>query len=188
MRSSLGTMISIALCATLAACAPRGSKLAITGDARQQVWIAESSQVKVRAAQSRVFDTKDKRKVVEAVVTTLQDLDFQVTVLDEVLGVVSGKKFVSQSDEPRVYDPFYSLYNDDSLVSFIRTYRSWGPFRYRENLVRLTVTVRERNEEQLIVRASAQYYLRPAEDPEPYQMFFRSLEQALFLKQQLAQE
>lgn len=160
----------------------------MTGDPREQIWIAESSQVKVRTAQSRVFDTKDDRSVLEAVVTTLQDLDFQVDVLDEVIGVVSGKKFVNQTDEPRIYDPFYSLYNDDSLVPFIKTYRSWGPFRYRENLVRITVTVRERNEEQLIVRASAQYYLRPAEDPEPYQMFFRALESALFVEQQLASE
>jgi hypothetical protein len=32
------------------------------------------------------------------------------------------------------------------------------------------------------VRASAQYYLRAVEDPEPYQKFFRTLEQALFLQ------
>ncbi len=181
-------MALVALCAMTAACAPHGSKLAMTGDPREQIWLAESSQVKVRTAQSRVFDTNDKSSVLEAVVTTLQDLDFQVDVLDEVVGVVSGKKFVNQSDEPRIHDPFYSLYNDDSLVPFVKTYRTWGPFRYRENLVRITVTVRERNEEQLIVRASAQYYLRPAEDPEPYQMFFRTLETALFVERQMASE
>jgi hypothetical protein len=46
----------------------------------------------------------------------------------------------------------------------------------------MTVTVRKRNEAQLIVRASAQFYLRALEDPQPYQKFFRTLEQALFLQ------
>jgi hypothetical protein len=46
----------------------------------------------------------------------------------------------------------------------------------------LTVTVRKRNETQLVVRASAQFYLRAVEDPAPYQQFFRTLEQAVFLE------
>ncbi len=186
MRPSLRFFAWIALVALLPGCAPRASKLAIQGDSREQIWSAEASQAKVRSAQSRVFDTQDKRRVLQAVVTTFQDLGFQVAVLDEVLGVVSGKKFVSQSKAPLVYDPYYSLYNDDSLVAFIKTYRTWGPFRYRENLVRLTVTVRSRNEQQLIVRASAQYYLQPAETPEPYQKFFHTLEKALFLEREHA--
>jgi hypothetical protein len=33
-----------------------------------------------------------------------------------------------------------------------------------------------------VVRASAQYYLKAVEDPLPYQRFFRTLEQALFLQ------
>ena len=78
------------------------------------------------------------------------------------------------------------LYDDESLVVFTKTYRSWGPFWHRSDLVRLTVTVRERNETQLIVRASAQFYLRPIENPEPYQKFFRTLEQTLFLERSLS--
>jgi hypothetical protein len=46
------------------------------------------------------------------------------------------------------------------------------------------VTVRTRNETQLVVRASTQYYLRAVEDPAPYHKFFRTLEQALFLQGQ----
>jgi hypothetical protein len=44
------------------------------------------------------------------------------------------------------------------------------------------VTVRKRNDAQLVVRASAQFYLRAVEDPVPYQQFFRTLEQSLFLQ------
>jgi len=59
-----------------------------------------------------------------------------------------------------------------------------GPFWHRSDLVRLTVTVRARNEKQLVVCAAAQFYLRPIETPEPYQNFFRTLEQALFVGRQ----
>jgi len=47
---------------------------------------------------------------------------------------------------------------------------------------RLTVTMRPCGETQLVVRANAQYYLMAIEDSGPYQKFFRTLEQALFLQ------
>ena len=53
----------------------------------------------------------------------------------------------------------------------------------RYNL-RITVTVKERGESQLVVRASAQYNIQPVEDPETYQQFFDSLSKAIFLTAQ----
>jgi hypothetical protein len=47
--------------------------------------------------------------------------------------------------------------------------------------VRMTVTVRPRNDIQLLVRANAQYKLEAIEDPKPYQDFFAALERAMFL-------
>lgn len=47
--------------------------------------------------------------------------------------------------------------------------------------LRMTVTVKERGESQLMVRANAQYNIHPVEDPEPYQQFFNSLSKAIFL-------
>ena len=47
--------------------------------------------------------------------------------------------------------------------------------------LRMTVTVRPRDETQLLVRASAQYQMKPIEDPEPYQDFFTALEKSMFL-------
>lgn len=52
--------------------------------------------------------------------------------------------------------------------------------------LRMTVTVRLRGETQLLVRANAQYNLKPVTDPEPYQQFFTSLEKAMFLTAQQA--
>ncbi len=47
--------------------------------------------------------------------------------------------------------------------------------------LRITVTVRKRNETQMLVRANAQYQLEAVEDPEPYQQFFAALSKAMFL-------
>jgi hypothetical protein len=150
-------------------------------DSREQIGMAEASQVKLRAAQSRVFDTNDSRRILEAVVSTMQDLNFKVQVLDEELGVVSGNLLMS-FERPAFWDPSFYLHDDQSLLLFSRNNRNWGPFWHRSDLVRLTVTVRRRNEKQSVVRASVQFYLKAVENPEPYQMFFRTLEQSLFLE------
>jgi hypothetical protein len=149
-----------------------------------QVWRADRSQVQVRNAQSRVLSTRDRTRTLEAVVGTFQDLGFRVDVLDETLGIVSGKKFVVFARPDSTFDPTYVLYNTESLMVFSSAYRSWGPFWHRSDLVRLTVTVRARNEQELIVRAAAQFQLRPIEDPAAYLQFFRALEQALFVERQ----
>jgi hypothetical protein len=154
-------------------------------NAEDQIWLAEESQVKVRAAQSRVLETADRRRTLEAVVAAFQDIGCQVEVLDEELGIVSGSKLV-ETEKPSSADPTYSLYDESDLLAFTKSARTWGPFRHRSNLVRLTVTVRKRNEQQLVVRAAAQFYLRPVEEPETYQKFFRTLEQALFVDRQMA--
>jgi len=156
-------------------------------DSREQIWLSEESQVKLRAAQSRVFDSTDRRRTLEAIVDTMQDLGFMVEVLDEELGIVSGKKFEPLERPSFNGDPFYHLYNDQSLLIFTKAYHTWGPFWHRSDLVRLTATVRKRNETQLVVRASAQFYLRAVEDPAPYQKFFRTLEQVLFLQGQMVE-
>lgn len=48
--------------------------------------------------------------------------------------------------------------------------------------LRMTVTVRPRGPEQMVVRASGQYNLVAISDAKPYQQFFNALEQAIFLK------
>jgi len=152
-------------------------------DSRDQIWLSDESQVKIRSAQSRAFDTTDRQRMLSVILATLQDLDFKVEVLDEELGIVSGRKYV---ETEQVYggDVSYVWYQPDALLVLNRNYRTWGPFYNRSNLVRVTVTVRKRNETQLVVRASAQFYLRAVEEPDLYQQFFRSVEQALFLQGQ----
>jgi hypothetical protein len=65
-------------------------------------------------------------------------------------------------------------------LDLVAAARSAEPNFY--DVIGVTVTVRKRNETQLVVRVSAQYYLRAVEDPAPYQKFFRTLKQTLFLQ------
>ncbi len=146
-----------------------------------QIWLADASQVMLRNAQSRVFETADRGRLLTAIVQAMQDLGFQIEALDVKLGIVSGTRFDPFEGE-EVFDPTYHLYDDQSLLLLTRSYRSWGPFLHRADLVRVTVTVRNRNEKQSVVRASAQFYLRAVETAEPYQRFFVALEQALAIE------
>ena len=104
--------------------------------------------------------------------------------VDQELGIVSGRFFASL-EGPR--GPSYTRYDEKSLLLFGENYLGWGPFSHRSDLVRLTVTVRKRNETQSVVRASVQFYLRGIEDPVPNQKFFRTLEQALFLQSHMVE-
>jgi hypothetical protein len=152
----------------------------IQGDSRSQILMSEDSQVKLRAIQSRVYDTTDRAKILRAAVATMQDLFFDIDVLDEELGIVSGKKWFNHNSSWADH-PTYYLYETDELLLFNSNFRSWGPFNYRKDLTRMTVTVRSKEKTRLLVRASVQYNIRAVEDPEMYQKFFKTLGQSLYL-------
>jgi hypothetical protein len=181
MQSAVGAAL---LCTLLIhGCAPYESRHQNQWSSREQIWLSEASQLKIRAAQTRAFDTTDRRRMFEAIVSTMQDLDFNVEVLDEELGIISGKKFI-EIEQPYGTDPSYLLYRPDALLLLTRNFHTWGPFHHRSNLVRFTATMRDRGDSQLIIRASAQFYLQAVEEPGPYQQFFRALEQTVFLQGQ----
>ena len=50
--------------------------------------------------------------------------------------------------------------------------------------LRMTVSIRPRGTQQMIVRSSIQFNLQTIEEPEPYQYFFATLSKALFLEAQ----
>jgi PBP1b-binding outer membrane lipoprotein LpoB len=106
------------------------------------------SQVKLRSMQTRAFDTTDTKKMMQTVISTMQDLNFVIDKADLTLGSITGTKFV----------------NNASVI--------------------MTVTVRQRGEKQLLVRANAQVGVNSIDDPATYQDFFVALEKAMFLTAQ----
>ena len=57
----------------------------------------DASQVKLRSMQTRAFDTTDKKKMMQTVISTMQDLDFVIDRADFMLGSVTGSKFLGQA-------------------------------------------------------------------------------------------
>ncbi|MBI4982324.1 MAG: hypothetical protein HZC15_04195 [Candidatus Omnitrophica bacterium] len=57
----------------------------------------DESQVKLRSMQTRAFDTADKKKMMQTVISSMQDLDFVIDKADLVLGSVTGSKFLGYS-------------------------------------------------------------------------------------------
>lgn len=53
--------------------------------------------------------------------------------------------------------------------------------RQDRNQIRITVSVRSKGNDRMLVRANAQFNISPIEDPKHYQDFFSSLEKSLFL-------
>jgi hypothetical protein len=71
----------------------------ITGCATtsQQIMETEESQVKIRAMQTRVFDTNDKNLMMRNTISTLQDLEFVIENADLTFGTVTAKKYIHNS-------------------------------------------------------------------------------------------
>ena len=60
----------------------------------QKAFETNESQVKLRSIQTRAFDTADKKVMMQAVLSTMQDLDFVIDKADYILGSITGTKFL----------------------------------------------------------------------------------------------
>lgn len=58
---------------------------------------SDASQVRLRSIQTRAFDITDKKKMMQTVISTLQDLDFVIDKADFDLGTITGTKFLGYS-------------------------------------------------------------------------------------------
>lgn len=67
--------------------------LLVSGCASQNSHVlAGGNQVELRSMQTRAFDTTEQEKMLRAVISTLQDLDFIIDKADEELATVTGTK------------------------------------------------------------------------------------------------
>ena len=58
---------------------------------------SKESQVKLRSIQQRAFDTNDKKKMMQTIISTMQDLDFVINDADVMLGSVTGSKYLGNA-------------------------------------------------------------------------------------------
>lgn len=82
-----GIFIALFLVFIMTGCATTANKAFETNE----------SQVKLRSMQTRAFDTTDKKKMMQTVISTMQDLDFVIDKADLTLGSVTGSKFINQA-------------------------------------------------------------------------------------------
>lgn len=113
---------------------------------------AGGNQAELRQMQTREYQQLDRRSAMRSVIATLQDLGFVIDRAEYELGLLTATRYEERT----------------------------GP-RAGQHIVRVTVTVTERAEQRLSVRANARYGETAIEDPEAYQDFFAALDKSLFL-------
>ena len=82
MKNNRMAILSLMLVIVLAACVAT----------QKNIFETSQSQVALRSIQSRVFDFKDRSRMLRTIIATLQDLGFVIDNADETLGTVSGTK------------------------------------------------------------------------------------------------
>ena len=154
---------------------------------RDQIWLSEASQVKRYPSRAksclRHHRSSENHPGGRVGVSGSRVLPLRCSMKRWASSLLKFDDYESS----RLRD-VYHLYRDDGLLATHAAVPELGPFYHHcGNLVRLTVTVRPRGTTQLVVRASAQYYLKAVESPEPYQQFFAPSEQALFIQANMLQ-
>lgn len=67
---------------------------------RQELFTPTDAQMKIRSAQTRTFEVKDRTVAMRGVIAALQDLGFIIERANEPLGLVTAARFA----EPNYYD------------------------------------------------------------------------------------
>lgn len=71
--------------------------------------------------------------------------------------------------------------NADAAISTVTATRYYQHERYQNYIMKITVTVRERDGKRVAVRANARVNDNAVEKPETYQDFFTALDKSMFL-------
>jgi hypothetical protein len=67
---------------------------------KQDLFVLTDAQMKIRSAQTRTFEVKDRSTAMRGVIAALQDLGFIIERANEPLGLVTAARFA----EPNYYD------------------------------------------------------------------------------------
>jgi hypothetical protein len=109
-----------------------------------------------------VLDTGDESQ--------LQKRSYQSRIFD-----TSDKERVLRATISTLQDLGFVIDRADLLLGSVSATKMQG---YQ---IKITVSVRPKGNDRMLVRATAQFNVTPVEDPKQYQDFFSSLEKSLFL-------
>lgn len=110
----------------------------------------------------RVLDTGDE--------TQLQKRSYQSRIFD-----TADKEKVLRASISTLQDLGFVIDRADLVLGSISGTKMQG---YQ---IKITVSVRPKGNDRMLVRANAQFNITPVDDPKQYQDFFSSLEKSLFL-------
>lgn len=109
-----------------------------------------------------VLDTGDE--------TQLQKRSYQSRVFD-----TADKERVLRAAISTLQDLGFVIDRADLMLGSVSGTKLQG------SQIKITVSVRPKGNDRMLVRANAQFNITPVEDPKQYQDFFSSLEKSLFL-------
>ncbi len=110
----------------------------------------------------RVLDIGDE--------TQLQKRSYQSRIFD-----TADKERVLRATISTLQDLGFVIDRADMLLGSVSGTKLQG------SQIKITVSVRAKGNDRMLVRANAQFNITPVEDPKQYQDFFSSLEKSLFL-------
>jgi len=111
-----------------------------------------------------------KKQVLETTKSQVELRSFQTRAFD-----TTDREKMLRTIISTLQDLGFVIDKADSLIGLV------SATKLDKYKLRITVTVRQRGDSQLLVRANAQYNLKAVEDPQPYQDFFTALEKGMFL-------
>lgn len=109
-----------------------------------------------------VLDTGDE--------TQLQKRSYQSRIFD-----TADKERVLRATISTLQDLGFVIDRADLMLGSVSGTKLQG------SQIKITVSVRPKGSDRMLVRANAQFNITPVEDPKQYQDFFSSLEKSLFL-------
>jgi len=102
--------------------------------------------------------------------TQLQKRSYQSRVFD-----TADKEKVLRATISTLQDLGFVIDRADMMLGSVSGTKLQG------SQIKITVSVRPKGNDRMLVRANAQFNITPVEDPKQYQDFFSSLEKSLFL-------
>lgn len=117
----------------------------------------------------RVLDTGEESQ--------LQKRSYQTRVFD-----TNDKEKVMRGVISTLQDLSFVIERADMMLGTVS-----GTKFQNQLAIRMTVSVRPKGTNQMVVRANGQLNIKPIEDPKAYQDFYSSLEKSLFLTAQLGE-